>query len=282
MDIGTNYITSGTDTPTCNISGVTLSGSYKYPSANYMNNYNKPLGQWTEITFNSIEGGISVDLTAAQIEKFGTGDKFVFMAVGTDIAITDIYADVIGVNYKERHEKSIIMPEPREGQSALNTTTFTEADTAWENLANIPTVTPVTDGTFTEQLPGTVREIPTNGWLAQQLDTTKFAVGQYKKPLRVQIQILARWFPKYILTDSEYTTSELTPDSFDMAKLEVQLNTSANPADNGQFPVTTMYIGAWWNVYVFEMDLVGAPTWLTLKCVDKRVQIAKCDLVVIE
>ena len=118
--------------------------------------------------------------------------------------------------------------------------------------------------------------------MAQQLDTTKFAVGQYKKPLRVQVQILARWFPKYIKTDSDYATSELTPDSFDMAKLEVQLNNSANPSDNVQFPITTMYIGAWWNVYVFEMDLVGEPTWLTLKCVDKRIQIAKCDLVVIE
>ena len=88
------------------------------------------------------------------------------MAVGIDISITDIYADVVGSNLKERNEKSIIIPEPKIGQSALSTTTFTASDTAWENLSNNPIVAPVTDGTYTERLPGTVREIPTNGWLA--------------------------------------------------------------------------------------------------------------------
>ena len=62
-DIGTNYTTSGTDEPVCNISGVTLSGSYKYPSGNYMNNYNKPIGQWTEVSFTTIDNNISVVLT---------------------------------------------------------------------------------------------------------------------------------------------------------------------------------------------------------------------------
>lgn len=276
-----SHVTSGTDNPICDISGVTLSGSYDFPSGAYVENYNKPLGQWTEVTFELNNGVITISLTAEQIEKFGITDKFVFMASGTNITISDIYANVAGSNLKERNKDEIIIPKPKNGLSALTTTTFEVSDTSWQNISNIPIVTPVTNGTYTEVLPGTTRELSVGDWVAQALDTTKLVSKDYKEPIRIQVQILARWFPKYVLTDSDYETSELTPDSFDMAKLEVQLNTSALPSNKRQFPVTTMYIGAWWNVYVFEMDLVGTPSYLTLKCVDKRVQIAKCDLVIL-
>ena len=72
-------------------------------------------------------------------------------------------------------------------------------------------------------------------------------------------------------------------DSFDMAKLEIQFNPEPLPSESLQFPITTMYIGAWWNVYTFELDITYTNNnWLTLICKDKRVQIAKCDVVAVD
>lgn len=277
-----SHITSGTDTVICSVPGVTMHGSYDFPSGAYMENYNKPIGQWVEIDFTSSQDGIEVILTSDQIQKFGVADKFVFMASGSGISITDAYVDISGVNVKERFENSISLPAPKMGTSLLTTTLFRDEDTAWNNISQIEKSVKITDGTYTEVFPeNTVRELKTGEWMSQELNTSLMTNEKYKEPRRIQIQILARWFPKYILTDEEYQSSEITPDSFDMSKLEVQLNNSSLPSEGSQSPVTTMYIGAWWNVHVFEMDLVGTPSFLTLKCVDKRVQIAKCDVVLL-
>lgn len=276
-------VTSGTDVPICDINDVTLSGSYDSLSPSYIDNYNKPIGQWTNLTFTPITGGIEIDLNSSQIERFGNQDKFTFLSVGNNISITDIVLTVSGHGAKDKFENSINIDGPKIGTSLLTKTTFSDTDTEWLNIASLTKISAITNGTYTEVLPGSVKELNTGDYVAQQMTISNLGNQTMKKPRRVQVQLLARWFPKYILTDEDYSTSELTPDSFDMAKLEVQFNSSPFPSEPLQFPITTMYIGAWWNVYTFELDVTYINnTWLTLLCKDKRVQIAKCDVVVVD
>ena len=275
---GTTYTTSGTDTPVCSISGVTMAGTYSYPNPDYAAKWNTPLGQWEELTMTATSNGWEVELTSEQLEKYSDEDKFVFMASGTDITITDIKFTCAGTSEKLLLENKRVLPKVQKGTNALASTYMKTADeTNWTNLSNIATVTPITDGTYTETYPDslTPRNFMTGDWVAQKIDASVLTQTKWKKPTRIQVQVLARYFPPYVLNDEDFATSGVTEDCTFTGKLEVQLATSSSlPAEKAQNPITTFYVGGWWHVHTFDYDVINSTyNYLFLKALDDNIQI---------
>lgn len=276
--LGSTYTTSGTDTPVCSISGVTMAGTYSYPNPAYAAKWNTPLGQWEELTMTATSNGWEVELTSEQLEKYSDEDKFVFMASGTDITITDIKFTCAGTNEKLLLENKRVLPKVQKGTNALASTYMKTADeTNWTNLSNIATVTPITDGTYTETYPDslTPRNFMAGDWVAQKIDASVLTQTKWKKPTRIQVQVLARYFPPYVLNDEDFATSGVTEDCTFTGKLEVQLSTSSSlPAEKAQNPITTFYVGGWWHVHTFDYDVISSGyNYLFLKALDDNIQI---------
>lgn len=275
---GTTYTTSGTDAPVCSISGVTMAGTYSYPNPAYAAKWNTPLGQWEELTMTATSNGWEVELTPEQLEKYSDEDKFVFMASGTDIAITDIKFTCAGTNEKLLLENKRILPQVQKGTNLLASTYMKTADeTNWTNLSNIATVTPITDGTYTEAYPDNLmpRNFMAGDWVCQPINSSGLTQTKWKKPTRIQIQVLARYFPPYALTDEDYASCGVTEDCTFTGKLEVQLSTTTTlPAEKSQNPITTFYIGGWWHVHTFDYDVINSTyNHLFLKALDDNIQI---------
>ena len=279
---GNTYVTSGTDIPICSISGVTMSGTYDYPNADYVSNWDTPLGEWEEITFENNDGVINIVLTKEQLEKFGVGDKYVFLAKGTDVTITDISFKCSGTSEKLHLENKRVILPPKKGVSILSKSSFNDSDTVWNNLSTIKKVVPITDGKNTETYPfsGDVREFDTNDWVSQKFIDGSISEEAFKEPTRLQVQILARYFPKYVLNDSDYSLCGVTPDSTFMAKLEVLVSTTDDIGSiDKQYPVTTFNIGGWWNVFTFEFYANSSYDRIVLKALDDNIQIGRCCVV---
>jgi hypothetical protein len=269
--------TSGTDNPTTNIEGVTLKGSYDYPSADYMNRYNKPLGEWDEVTIQ--DGKIELDSTV-----LGTCmdfDKVAILLSGTNISMEDINCDVYGVAKKNTVTKNRIIPQ--KGTSIINANTFDDEDTDWVGLESLDKYTPVASTvtpSSTENLPSgitTVRKMSAGQSVKQAINTGSITTLSFN-PATLQIKVVARYFPKYINSDAEWATSKIKRESFDCVRLQVKIATSNS--DNNPVKVGVIEVGAWWNEFLINTPYLSG-THIILEAEDDDIQIAKCEVDVI-
>ena len=278
----TNGKTSGVDEPICSITGVTLAGSYDYPSVEYMEKYKEPLGEWIELT---IDNG-KVDLTD-YIPQCMDFDSIAILLKGNSITLSDIYVEVTG-----NLEKSIVsVPrvEYKNGTSIIADALFDDS-TSWENISSLQTfdntaiVSTVTP-TLYEKLPigiSTVKELTVGQSTKQDIiSSTVVQNNNDPRPIRLQFRVIARFFPKYVDSDSEWTNSEITEQSFDMARLAISIGKSAN--DVNPTKVAELSIGAYWYQYIFETFATQDQlSYVKVECTDKKVQIAKLEAVRID
>ena len=267
--------TSGTDNPTTNVVGVTLKGSYDYPSADYMKRYNKPLGEWIEI--NGLDSG-KVDLTSylATCMDF---DKIALLLEGDNMTISDISAVVSGT------EKKITVPSSRKnlvakkGTSLLEKQLFDSENTEWVGLGDTSIYSPVksTVSDRYEPLPNgitTVRTMAKGQMLKQQIQTGSIQDLGFS-PAVIQIRVIARYFPEYIDTDEKWENSSIKRGSYDCAKLAIRIASSLT--DTNSVKVDVIHVGAWWNEFIIETPYFPG-SYLVIEAEDNNIQIARCDI----
>ncbi len=269
-----NKTTSGTDTPVCSIDGVILSGSYDYPSADYMLRFDKPLGEWVEFTLG--EDG-STDLSS-YMKHCVDFDKVSILLTGEDIVVSSIDFTVEGTVRKQTHGKK--MPVRKDGESLI-TDTLLGDDSAWENIQSILQYDPVTsavDGTSVEPLPNgisAIRVLDTGEALTQAYDRTKLSKDAYHLD-HIQIRVLARYFPKYIDTDAKWETSDIYEGSYDCAQMSVVID--------GKTKCARTPVGAFWNEFIFDVLYQGRGqiNKISVQCDKKQLQIAKVEMVLVK
>lgn len=267
--------TSGTDNPTTNLSGVVLKGSYDYPSADYMNRYNKPLGEWVEVTIQN--NSLVLDSFLNTCMDF---DKIGILLKGSSISISDISCEVTG-NIKKNVVKYPLYLEKR-GTSVINKTTFNDADTEWIGLSDLDKYIPVvsTVSSTAESLPvgiTTVRKMNEGQSVKQALTTSSITPMDYA-PATLQIKVVARYFPEYIDNDSKWASSPIRRGSFDCAKLDVKIAQSTSDANPAKVGVIT--VGAWWNEFIINTPYFSG-THIILESENNDIQIAQCDVVLL-
>ena len=265
-----NKTTSGTDAPVCSLGGVTLAGSYDYPSAEYMLRFAKPLGEWDEISLE--ENGVT-DLSS-HLKTCMDFDKISILLTGTEITISAISFDVEGTVRKQANGKK--MPVRKEGESLL-TDTLLDNGTAWENIESVLKYVPVisaVDNTTVEPLPNgisTVRILDEGESITQAYDRTKLAKDAYH-PDHIQIRVLARYFPEYINTDEKWANSEVFEGSYDCAQMSVIID--------GRTKCARTPVGAFWNEFIFDVLYQNCAriNTITVQCDKKSLQIAKVEM----
>ena len=278
--------TSGTDTPIItssdfDVSNVILSGSYDYPSYDYMSRYKQPLGEWIDVTSEQLEDK-GFELTN-YIDTCLNFDSVAILLKGTNIFISDIFAKVIGSELKVTH--SIPMFKYQKGESLI-TDSLLDNDTSWEGISDIAnydnTQTISTVSSSYEKLPvgiTTVKEFQQGQSIRQSiLSSVLNNNNEYGEPIKIQIRVIARYFPKYINSDIEWETSEVTEQSFDVARFAVYFGNTVsqtNPTKVAEFNV-----GAWWNEFITETYCSESQlNYIKVACTDKKVQVAKIEVV---
>jgi len=267
--------TSGTDNPTTNISGVTLKGSYDYPSVDYMNNYDLPLCEWESIEFESNGSTDLMDYVANCMDY----DKISLLFVGNDIALKNIKF-IAGGGSKKITQNKRKPKEYKYGESLL-TDNLLDDGTSWIDINSIEKYTPVisaVDNTTVDPYPTgvtTVRVIHEGESLKQNIITQNLGKNAYY-PDKIQIRILARYFPKYIDSDTAWESSEIYEGSFDCAKMSISLD--------GSVKVGKALVGASWWEYIFDIDYnnIASTKQLSIYCDNKSIQIAKAEVVLVQ
>lgn len=268
--LSTGKTTSGTDNPTTNVSGVTLQGSYDYPTADYMQRFRQPLGEWDEIQLN---GDGETDLSA-YLSYAMDFDKMAILLEGSNITISDISFETTGSRKKNTHGMPFIA---RKYGASLLTDTLLDDGTAWDNIASVPKYTPVLDpvNSSPEALPNgvtTVREISEGDQLTQTIKSNLLNTSPYRYS-KMQIRVVARYFPLYVDTDAKFAQSAIKQGTYDCAKMAVSIG--------GTVVCATAEVGTYWNEFVFDTDYFNG-TNIAVKCLSKTLQIAKVEVDLID
>lgn len=263
---------SGTDNPTTNIEGVTLKGSYSYPSSDYMNRYNKPLGEWVKVA-----GTDNIDLSQ-YIETCMDYDKMSILVVGNSIAMSDIEFEVSGGTKKESESKNVVVA--KNGKSLLTKTTFDDNDVEWVGLGNIEKYSPVKANATDqyESLPvnvTTARQMRAGQSIKQKIVTDNIEFMDYASS-NIQIRVVSRYFPEYVNDDTKWSTSKIKRGSYDCANLVVKIATSE--ADTNPVKVAVIPVGLWWNEFIINTTYYSG-SYIVLESESDDVQIARCEVV---
>ena len=262
-------VSSGTDNPICSIKGVSLKGSYDYPAGDYITRFKKPLAEFEEI---NIENNI---ITFLNLNNYMDFDKISLVFIGTsDIILTDICATVTGYGEKNNFTKSPI--KRVKGQELLTNTLFNQNE-GWEGYAETEEINKITNDNYTESFPSgisTVREIKEGKSISQKFSDASFATD-FLTP-KIQIRLLLRYFPKYISTDEDWSTSEIYEGSYDCATASIKID---------DCKIGQIEVGAWWNEFVINTDWFYGSTnsnrILKITAENKNIQIARveCQLI---
>lgn len=266
--------TSGTDNPTTNLSGVTLKGSYDYPSADYMLRYDKPLCEWDAITINSSGETDLISYLKDHVDY----DKVSILLIGSSITISDVYFNVSGS--VKKNNASAKKAKVKKNGTSIITSNLLDDGTSWTNISSIPKYTPVVsavDGTTVDPLPTgvtTVRVLSEGDTLSQNLLTSNIGQDSYHVD-RIQVRIIARYFPRYINSDTAWNSTEIYEGSYDCAEMSVYIE--------GTVKCASFQVGASWNEFIAEFDYLNlaSPKSLRIKCDNKSLQIAKVEAVVV-
>ena len=260
--------TSGTDIPEVDISGVTLAGSYDYPSADYMERYSDPLGEWDEIVLSD-DG--TTDLTGF-VNQHMDFDKIAILLVGTNVTISGLRFEANGTAKKQRTGKPMI--ERKVGTPLLSDVLLDDG-TSWDNINSVPKYTPVAstvNQSQHESLPNgitTVREISSGNSVSQTFNTSGMTGDKYHL-YKMQVRILARYFPEYVDTDEKWATSDVYEGSYDCCTMSVKID--------GQPKFATFEVGAFWGEFIADAYYQGTGNKIVISCDNKSLQIAKVEL----
>lgn len=262
--------TSGTDNPTTNVSGVTLKGSYDYPTADYMQRFRQPLGEWDEIQLN---GDGETDLSE-YLQYAMDFDKMAILLEGTNITIADISFEASGTRKKRNPGIPFIA---RKYGTSLLTDTLLDDGTAWDNIASVPKYTPVLNplNSSPEALPNgvtTVRELSEGDQVTQTIKTDVLNTSPYRYS-KMQIRVVARYFPLYVDTDAKFEQSAIKQGSYDCAKMAVSIG--------GTVVCATAEVGTYWNEFVFDTDYFSGDN-VAIKCLSKTLQVARVEVDLVE
>ena len=262
--------TSGTDNPTTNVPGVTLKGSYDYPTADYMQRFRQPLGEWDEIQLN---GDGETDLSE-YLQYAMDFDKMAILLEGTNITIADISFEASGTRKKRNPGIPFIA---RKYGTSLLTDTLLDDGTAWDNIASVPKYTPVLNplNSSPEALPNgvtTVRELSEGNQLTQTIKTDVLNTSPYRYS-KMQIRVVARYFPLYVDTDAKFEQSAIKQGSYDCAKMAVSIG--------GTVVCATAEVGTYWNEFVFDTDYFNGDN-VAIKCLSKTLQVARVEVDLVE
>lgn len=164
--------------------------------------------------------------------------------------------------------------------TSLLTDNLLDDGTAWNNINSVPKYTPVisaVDNETVDPLPTgvtTVRELSEGDSIWQNLLTTNLGTDPYHVD-KIQIRIIARYFPLYVNSDSAWENSEIYEGSYDCAEMSVSIE--------GSVRCETVQVGTSWNEFIFDVDYfnVASPKRLTIVCNKKSLQIAKAEAVVV-
>lgn len=258
---------SGTDVPVIDIDGVTLTGSYKYPTAEYLQRMKLPLGEWLPISV-----GTTVDLTdyLADCMDF---DKVSVLLVGSDIMISDLSFDVQGKCKKVNYGTGLV--EYKRGEQLL-TDTMLDDGTSWLNIDDITKYTPVVDYVSgnAESLPKgvtTVRVLKEGEALSQGLKVESMMNKPYEN-CRLQVRVIARYFPDYIDSDSKWQNSIVRQGSYDCATMSVRIGDNAT--------TISQEVGLYWNLFMFDIDYFGGNN-VEILCESKSLHIANVEVILL-
>lgn len=262
--------TSGTDNPTTNVSGVTLKGSYDYPAADYMQRFRQPLGEWDEI---QLSGDGETDLSE-YLQYAMDFDKMAILLEGTNITIADISFEASGTRKKRNPGIPFIA---RKYGTSLLTDTLLDDGTAWNNIASVPKYTPVLNplNSSPEALPNgvtTVRELSEGDQVTQTIKTDVLNTSPYRYS-KMQIRVVARYFPLYVDTDAKFEQSAIKQGSYDCAKMAVSIG--------GTVVCATAEVGTYWNEFVFDTDYFNGDN-VAIKCLSKTLQVARVEVDLVE
>lgn len=268
--LSTGKTTSGTDNPTTNVSGVTLKGSYDYPTADYMQRFRQPLGEWDEIQLN---GDGETDLSE-YLQYAMDFDKMAILLEGTNITIADISFEASGTRKKRNPGIPFIA---RKYGTSLLTDTLLDDGTAWDNIASVPKYTPVLNplNSSPEALPNgvtTVRELSEGDQVTQTIKTDVLDTSPYRYS-KMQIRVVARYFPLYVDTDAKFEQSAIKQGSYDCAKMAVSIG--------GTVVCATAEVGTYWNEFVFDTDYFNGDN-VAIKCLSKTLQVARVEVDLVE
>lgn len=268
--LSTGKTTSGTDNPTTNVSGVTLKGSYDYPTADYMQRFRQPLGEWDEIQLN---GDGETDLSE-YLQYAMDFDKMAILLEGTNITIADISFEASGTRKKRNPGIPFIA---RKYGTSLLTDTLLDDGTAWDNIASVPKYTPVLNplNSSPEALPNgvtTVRELSEGDQVTQTIKTDVLNTSPYRYS-KMQIRVVARYFPLYVDTDAKFEQSAIKQGSYDCAKMAVSIG--------GTVVCATAEVGTYWNEFVFDTDYFNGDN-VAIKCLSKTLQVARVEVDLVE
>ena len=262
--------TSGTDAPVCSVSGVVLAGSYTSMSSDYLANYTKPIGEYMEITEFNNDGVTDLSDYLSNCVDY---DKISVLLAGTSIDIEKIEFNAVGNGKKARAGKALT--QRIDGTSIL-TDTLLDDNTAWNGINDVPKYTPVAStksSSTIEALPGvtTVRILDDGDSIYQSINTSGLNTNALKT-YKLQIRVIARYFPEYIDTDAKWAASEVTETSYDCARLAITIG------DNDV--CARAEVGAYWNEYIFDVDYISGDK-INVACENKSLQIAKveCELI---
>lgn len=268
--LSTGKTTSGTDNPTTNVSGVTLKGSYDYPTADYMQRFRQPLGEWDKIQLN---GDGEADLSE-YLQYAMDFDKMAILLEGTNITIADISFEASGTRKKRNPGIPFIA---RKYGTSLLTDTLLDDGTAWDNIASVPKYTPVLNplNSSPEALPNgvtTVRELSEGDQVTQTIKTDVLNTSPYRYS-KMQIRVVARYFPLYVDTDAKFEQSAIKQGSYDCAKMAVSIG--------GTVVCATAEVGTYWNEFVFDTDYFNGDN-VAIKCLSKTLQVARVEVDLVE
>lgn len=268
--LSTGKTTSGTDNPTTNVLGVTLKGSYDYPTADYMQRFRQPLGEWDEIQLN---GDGETDLSE-YLQYAMDFDKMAILLEGTNITIADISFEASGTRKKRNPGIPFIA---RKYGTSLLTDTLLDDGTAWDNIASVPKYTPVLNplNSSPEALPNgvtTVRELSEGDQVTQTIKTDVLNTSPYRYS-KMQIRVVARYFPLYVDTDAKFEQSAIKQGSYDCAKMAVSIG--------GTVVCATAEVGTYWNEFVFDTDYFNGDN-VAIKCLSKTLQVARVEVDLVE
>lgn len=265
----TNKTTSGTDNPTSNIEGLVLAGSYDYPSADYMTRFDKPLGEYIEVPISNREIEIS------DFINYMMYDKITLLFTGENILLRDLNCKVSGIDEKPNFPSKTLITR-KKGTSLISDTTFS-ASTSWTGVDSSKFVDPISkSGSGTESKPTRSDQIlllNEGDLISHALESVPSAPYDIQ---RLQIRIIARYFPKYVATDEDWNSTELYEDSYDCATMDVLLNASSSDIKLG-----SLEVGCYWNEFILESDYRGSNK-LSIQCSSKSLQIAIVECILLD
>ncbi len=272
---GTLTKTSGSGSSTLVYSKVNSS-----PNANYFTKALKPKGEWIALPYNSNKQGYVLD----NVNSFMSYDKLEVLIESNSITF-NISSPT--VEYKSQGDKLIknyTKPKllgyaEKESTQILTYTTFENALTEW-NLSNPSAViwngvtalgTHITNY-FSSRGINNILRLNAGDFVYQDLNN----LGSLYEVKKYKLKIVGRFYPEEQTDTNNLTGNQITPSTFDFAKIEVRFKIT----DTDGYFSKIVYLPANFVEEEIEMVFGGneVSNQIRITAVDNRVELLECNL----